>query len=278
MGVPRDFLYLDISMVDEWLSQQQGGLLEGPYSHKEINSNEKEGDGSVRIPATPIGVGGKFNVATSLEVVGTYRETPESKFDRLYKLLDGDNTIQKLITFDVKRLETVRLGQIFEVAGKARLTGLERLSITLASFDQLRKQAQAWGVNILDAQDEQKFQAATELVSTDESKGTLLIIKPDGPATGGLKYLARLKPVAIRVSKDDLEGDIIMLGKFIEEMTHDQTKPVKDLLPHLVTMQVYNHDQRRKLAKEWRKASDNTPFGEVISGPALVFRPLAIYQ
>jgi hypothetical protein len=279
VSVPRDFLYLDTSMVDEWLSQQQGGLLDGPYNHKETNTNDKEGGGNIGIPGTGVGLRGGIGVSTSREVEGTYRETPESRFDRLYQLLDNDSAIQNLTIFDTKRFEAIRLGQVVEVAGKAQLTELERMSLMLAELEDLRKRANSWGMNLpVDPQTEQIITMATDLVSTDESKGTLLIIKPSGVNTGGVKYVAKLKPSAIRVNKDDLEGEVLMLGKFIERMDRGQRKPVKELLPHLMTTQSLNHDQRRALAKQWKSGTGNTPLAEAIAGPAMYFRPVAIYQ
>src|SRR5579885_3633114 len=121
--VLRHFFYLDENIVDDYLSQLEDGLVEGPYTSKETSTGSKEG-----------GIGAKFYVeasakgstTSSSEITQTIRETPAAKFNRLYDLLGDD--IQALNGFDQTVYDSIEPAEIAEVRGTARLTRWEKIT------------------------------------------------------------------------------------------------------------------------------------------------------
>ena len=61
----RRYLYLDGNTVDDYLSQVDGGVIEGSYTSKETSSGSKEGGVSGNFV---IGVSGKLTTDSSTEV------------------------------------------------------------------------------------------------------------------------------------------------------------------------------------------------------------------
>src|SRR5258708_36835581 len=82
----RSFLYLDENIVDDYLSQLEGGILEGPYTTTDTTTGSKEGSGGLKIGV--LEGSGKGASSSSSVVAQTIRETPVTKFTRLYTLLE----------------------------------------------------------------------------------------------------------------------------------------------------------------------------------------------
>ena len=73
----RSFLYLDENIVDDYLSQFEGGILEGPYTTTDTTSGSKEGSGGVNLG--PLQGAGKGALSSSSETTQIFRETPIAK-------------------------------------------------------------------------------------------------------------------------------------------------------------------------------------------------------
>src|SRR6266567_6919402 len=114
--VLRSFLYLNEDIVDDYLSQLEGGIIEGPYTTKDTTSKGKEGGVGLNIGGAS--GSGKGNTGSSSEVQQTIRETPAAKFTRLYDLLDNEKLLQPLSGFDLVVYGEIQSGEIVEVRGQ----------------------------------------------------------------------------------------------------------------------------------------------------------------
>jgi len=124
--VLRSFLYLDENIVDDYLAQFEGGLVEGPYTSKDTTTGVKGGGANIKIG---IAAGNASASSTSSsEISQTIRETPVAKFTRLYDFLSKDEIIQPLSGFDLAIYGQIEPGEIVEVRGNAKLPQWEHLS------------------------------------------------------------------------------------------------------------------------------------------------------
>ena len=79
-----DFLYLDVAVVESYLSATQGALFEETI----VEKHDKTGEGGGSIGAGPESVGGKKGSLAGTEVTRRAKLTDEAGFQRLYAALD----------------------------------------------------------------------------------------------------------------------------------------------------------------------------------------------
>ena len=92
-----------------YLSQLEGGIIEGPYTTRDTTSGSKDGGGGFKIGVVEASAKGASSSSSEVEQI--VRETPVAKFTRLYKLLEGDiqplNGSGRLTTFCQEHLEPI---------------------------------------------------------------------------------------------------------------------------------------------------------------------------
>ncbi|SRR5579875_442156 len=272
----RSFLYLDENIVDDYLSQLEGGVLEGPYTTKDTSTGSKEGGGGVKIGLLEANAkGGAFS---SYEVAQTIRETPVAKFTRLYKLLQQDEGgIQTLNGFDLAIYDQIEPGEIVEVRGNAKLPSWEHLSNVVSGFSDLLEVMKAVGQDPLDDATNQAYQGISALVAKKAQEDTELIIVPIG--SPHFKFVARLDKAKILRRKEELEAEVTILGKVRRKLAERETIDIFRVAPRLNELEHLNRTQRRAMNKNKGKfASTDTPIDEVIKYPAMEIQPIAIYQ
>src|SRR6266851_5254140 len=156
----RSFLYLDDNIVDDYLSQLEGGI-------------------GLNIPI--VTGTGKAASTSSSEVQQTIRETPVAKFTRLYELLERDEMIQSLNGFDLEVYNQIQPGEIVEVRGDAKLPQWEHLTKVISDFSGLIEVMKAVGQDPLADNDaNQAYQGFSALIAKKVQEEIELIIAPIG--------------------------------------------------------------------------------------------------
>lgn len=272
--VLRSFLYLNEDIVDDYLSQLEGGIIEGPYTTKDTTSKGKEGGIGLNIAGAS--GSGKGNTASSSEVQQTIRETPTPKFTRLYDLLEKEELIQPLNDFDLAVYEDIQAGEIVEVRGTARLPKWEHMMKEVSGLSELIDIIKAIGLDPFDGDPTNvaAYEGFTALIEKKAKEDTEVIISPIG--SPNIKFVATLDGAHLRRKKDDLEAEVTLLGKVRSKLEKNETIDTFRLAPRLDQLQQLNRDQRRNAKKktQW----PNSPLDEVIKYPALRVQPIAIYQ
>jgi hypothetical protein len=132
--VLRRFLYLDSSVVDELVSQIEGGLY-GEEAQRIVTGSGRKRGGELGVGlggASAKGSAGRES-STQDERARTMEQTPESRFARLYDSLASEGAIQWLEVLDEEIWNQLRRGEVIEVDGIVALSGLNKL---LALADQ----------------------------------------------------------------------------------------------------------------------------------------------
>src|SRR6266851_488865 len=185
----RSFLYLDDNIVDDYLSQLEGGI-------------------GLNIPI--VTGTGKAASTSSSEVQQTIRETPVAKFTRLYELLERDEMIQSLNGFDLEVYNQIQPGEIVEVRGDAKLPQWEHLTKVISDFSGLIEVMKAVGQDPLADNDaNQAYQGFSALIAKKVQEEIELIIAPIG--SPHFKFVAKLDGARILRRKEELETEVILL-------------------------------------------------------------------
>src|SRR6266567_64450 len=177
--VLRSFLYLDENIVDDYLAQFEGGVLEGPYSTQDTTTGVKGGGAGIKAWVAE----GNANVSSSSSSVvsQTIRETPVAKFTRLYDLLKIEDLIQPLNGFDAAVYGQIEPGEIVEVRGDAKLPQWEHLTKVISDFSGLIEVMKAVGQDpLVDDDSNQAYQGFSALIAKKAQEDTELIIAPLG--------------------------------------------------------------------------------------------------
>jgi hypothetical protein len=133
----RQFLYLDTSLLAELLSGIDRGSI-GPERRttEETRVGTFGGDASVKIPGTPIGVGGhgERTATTAAHTDVDVEQTPEGRFSRLVAGLEKNVASVHLEAPDVRALDAMRPGDAVELNGPLTITFTSKLAATVASM------------------------------------------------------------------------------------------------------------------------------------------------
>jgi hypothetical protein len=272
----RSFLYLDENIVDDYLAQFEGGILEGPYSTKDTTTGSREGGGGLKFG--PAEGSGKGAYSSYSETTQTIRETPVTKFTRLYNLLEEDDAIQPLNGFDLDVYKQIQLGEIIEVRGEAKLPQWEHLAKAVSDFSSLIEIMKAVGQDPLANNDtNQAYQGFSALIAKKVQEDIELIISPIGSPS--FKFVAKLDTTRILRRKEDFETEVTILGKVRRKLAERETIDIFRVAPQLSQLKNLNRAQRRGTSKNKAKMpSTDTPFDEVVKFPAMQIQPIAIYQ
>jgi len=271
----RSFLYLDENIVDDYLSQLEGGILEGPYTTKDTTTGSKEGGGGLKIGV--LEGSGKGASSLSSEVAQTIRETPVAKFSRLYKLLEKEEAIQPLNGFDLDVYNQIELGEIVEVRGNAKLPQWEHLTKAISDLSSLIEIMKAVDQDpFADNDGSQAYQGFSELIAKKAQEDIELIIAPIGSPK--FKFVAKLDTARILRRKEELETEVTILGKVRRKLSERETIDIFRIAPRLNQLENLNRTQSRSIGKGKNKVpSTDTPLDEVIKYPAMQLQAIAAY-
>lgn len=272
----RSFLYLDENIVDDYLAQFEGGIVEGPYTSKDTTTGVKGGGGGIKIGIAT----GNANVSSTstTETSQIIRETPVAKFTRLYDHLADDELIQPLNGFDLAVYEQIGLGEIIEVRGKAKLPQWEQLSRTMTDITHYVDLMEAIGLSPL-ANNEvnEAYQGFTTLIGQKVQEDVQLIISPIGSPK--IKFVANLHRSKVTRPLEELDSEVSVLGKVQHKLAERETIDIFRIAPRLDQLGKLNRVQRRGMSKGRAKLpSTDSSIDEVVRYPAMQILPIAVYQ
>ncbi|GHO88309.1 DUF6414 family protein [Dictyobacter formicarum] len=270
----RHFFYLNESIVDDYLSQLEGGLQEGPYTTKEVKSGNKGGSaGTKYFIEANINAGS----STSSETTQTIRETPTAKFNRMYSLLqeNEEEIIHPLSGFDQAVYDQIEPAEIVEVRGIAKLPQWEKIAKAVNDTSGLLDIMKALGQDpFADPGALEAYQGITGIMNSKSQDDTVLIIAPIGSPK--FKFVTKLEASYIRSKKEEFETEVTILGKVTRRLAKGEKIDIFSVLPDVDALQNLNRAQRRQAGKN--KTSTETPLDEKVGYPAIQIQPIAIYQ
>ena len=259
----REFLYLDTSLVDNYLAQVEDGLYD-ETQQREMGAAGGQGELSMNMGVVQGKVGG--DGSSEKEAARTYRQTPESRFNRLYDKLQARSIedFTKNLWGDVKR------GEILDVECELEVSSMARL---MAQGDQLSAFAdlmRTFSPGTISAQDEEAlagFQALTSRGGNDR------FIATGELGTEAPVFAFKLSQENLRTDMDGLEGEVNVVGKVERKWPQSESHSLLDI-PGLSLM---SREDRRAAAKQ-KNSDQSAPEGMELDGPGVSMSVIAIYR
>lgn len=281
----RSFLYRDDDTIDDFLSQIEGGIVEGAYTEKDTRTSGKEGGLSAKLPGTGFGVSGKGNTGKSIETERQILDNSQAKFARLYRyltdgeLLDAEDRLTVMNGFDLPVYEGLRVGEIIEVRGIGALPGWEHMKQAVADFQGTIELMKAFGQDLTaDPENQKILNQMTQLAAMSSGESTYLTVKPIGAPN--IKIVAKLDSAKLHGRpKSALEAEVTILGKVQRRLQKNEKIDVVRLLPHLKGFEHLLKSGQPKKGPRGRIETPKTdsPIDEFIPYPAVEVLPIAIY-
>lgn len=267
----RDFLYLDVAVMESYLSALQGALFEETI----VEKHEKSGEGGGSLGVGPISVGGKKSSLAGTEVTRKAKLTDEASFQRLYASLEAEDSVKYFESFDSESWDSVKRNSVVEIVGQLKFSKIAQLASTVDEFLPLAKIYEAaMGNSLVDEKAAEAIAGIQALRSAQAatSKGIPCVFEPGG--RDGYRIVAYLKPQALRVTHTQMVGEMTLFGKVLRKIGETETIELTKLIPDLSGLPL-NRAQRRKLET---KESAPPGFKDEVEGPAAVVVAIALYQ
>lgn len=222
---PPHFRYLDSELAKSYLSDLLGWLPE-EASSTERSLDSLRRDQGLRYRGT--GFGRETGEESSSEDIETFSHTPQSIFRLLYDELDTEVDGEKyLVSFEslnktswdklqdgdfVEIIGTLKIPEVIKAAGAAR--ELDRMLPLLDAV------GDAFGEDIgIDQQQRQVMSSIgrlSELGDSARSQDTVVVIELY--KTPNYRFVTKLKRDCLRMSPEDLEGNVKVLGTVVRKI------------------------------------------------------------
>ena len=265
--VLRNFLYLDTSMLNDYLATMEGYLVES----SELIENKltsTSGKGNLKIAEA----GHQVDVETGK--VSKLKQTDTGNFQKLYDLIDDKSLLQYLEDFDNEIWNDIKRNEIVEMPGILSVTNLFNTLNQVGSISPLIDIMNVFGDS--DLVDEKSMTTINGLKAVSEmnnDKEIPVILKLE--FSDKYSFAAKLQPEYIRGNMEKLDGEVTMLGKVQKVISHDQEYELFSLTSGIDSLMKHqSRDQRRK----YEKNNTDNNVSDKISGPAIILIPLAIYR
>lgn len=276
----RSFMYLDESILNDFLAQIEGGLLDGSITEKVTKTKGMGGSLKLGIPPFVGSVGG--NSSATHEFERQIMDAAPARFQRLYSYLETYDLVHPLDNFDLATYSGLNMHEIVEVRGSAKVPTWDELSKEVPELQQLETLEQQRPLLIEAAGVDDhiwEFQAALDeydrLRELKASIETLLIIEP--LYTHYFRFIAKLTPKFL-LRKDQYPPiGITILGKIMWKLEDNETLDVMQLVSPTTQLGSLKRDH------SLINAHPNGGFDKLISTasiiryPEIQLLPIALY-
>lgn len=260
----RDFLYLDERLLDQYLAQVEDGLYE-EEREREIGGRGRSM--SARLGAGPLQGDAAAQRSTSNEVERTRRQTPESRFNRLYSSLENNLLRLDESTSDVYGHLNVR--SMLQAACYVDVPSIGRMLAQLPELRSLMSMAEAFASDPPSSIDP----AAMDVISMIAEKTNGSVIATGELGAGQATLAFKLESRYLRVEVDELEGEAVVLGTVIKKWPEGTSHPIISL-PGL---NILSREERRKLQRSGSRPQSSSESIE-IAGPCASLSIVAIFR
>jgi hypothetical protein len=267
----RKFLFLDTDTVTDYLAALEGSVLAGTIEETQQETHKKEGGADVKVVRA--GAGSEDSTQTRRERV----INPAAQFQRLYELLESEDAIRFLESFDEEIWSQLKRDEILEIQADIRLPemlvlarGVKELPSLMDAFEPFKEFLDTGDQTFDEIQSQANMMSAFgDLANTKE-----VPILFEAIGAPYFHFAARLPRRYLMCDTLDLQGEAVVFGKVQRLVQRDQSETVFSLDRGLdaLTAQL-NRKQRRALAKKSSK-----DLVEVLKGPGLILLPIAVYR
>lgn len=259
-----EFLYLDEGLLDQFVAQVEGGLFDDERQ-KLSSAGKAGGSGGVNFAGVQLGASGERT--SQDEVERTVRQTPESRFGRLYSALVDSPVLSRFDGEDGPVWNEVQERTLVAADGEVEIPQIARAIGMADEIEPLLNLFKSFGVEGAEDFDETKIKALASLDKVSGGKRLCVVTThPDDP-----KFVGRMEARYIRRPLDDFEGEVTIVGRVLKKIPEGRTYPML-ALPGLDLMP---REQRRQLD---RVKADDPENPAMLSGPAVTLSVLAVFR
>lgn len=258
----RNFLYLDDRLTLQYLAQ----LEEGVYDEEERTSTSgKSRSGEAGASVGPLNARGARGRRVEESTSRTVRQTPESNFLRLEKLLDEEDGLQWLEAFDDDIWNKLDRGEGLRIEAKLEVPSIYIVSTLAASSGPLVELMTAIG----QPPDEEAEEAISGMTQINQAlKDVTVIARASGAPR--FKFICPLKRDFLREDVNALSGECVVVGSLQRRLKTTERYSLLDSLG----LSGLPRQQRRKAEQDMKKDMPDS----VVSAPAALLTTVAIYR
>lgn len=264
----RQFLYLNEDLLDQFLSQLEGGLYEEEARTSRASTDKGVGGGL----GGPVRAEARRSKGAEESLSRTVRQTPSSKFDRLMSGLaasDGVRLIEDVP--DDSAWSDLERSDILEIESRVSLpavVSLLRAAQGLGSLLPVIQQLSDEPVG------DQGVEALSAIQALAEGAGSKVSVIAAVSATPRYRFVAQLEPAGLLSSLDEIEGEATVVAKLRRKLREGE---------QLATFEFFSGQSAlpAEAREEFEKA-----FGEqeefardmFVTAPAALITPIAIFR
>lgn len=279
----QDFFYLDDEVVINSLSVLESGRVDEIVS-KTTTAREGGFSGELAIPIAKTGIGANKRGSSEIEEEMVRTRTRFSIFDAWYKLMSNKDAIGKFEGWGETALSGVEVGDTVEFRAELSLGPLQTV---LRLFLWFAEQATKDG-NLLSQKGAERKETAAGAKNVHQFLGGVSGDSDDIPLVATVLGESG-PPVLLSASKEwligrlgELGGCFGVIGQVAQIVPDDEEYPVmrltKDVAPTPLEIQTLKNVVEQYVEPAKALGVNVEPGESVISGPALVVKPIAIYR
>lgn len=262
----REFLYLDEEKVNSFLAQVEGGIYDESKS-KDVSSRSRGGSASVGAQGFRAEAGRGSELGGETE--RTIRDTPESKFNRLYPSLDAKDIgkdPKASIWGDLSTSEIVCLDCEVEVPSVVRfMDQIDSISDIVSMMDKFAPGK----VTPEDNEMVKGLQGFAKYVGDDK------MMALGYPETESPVFAFRLRKAnLLGVKPEDLEGELKVVGKVEGKWLEGETRSLLDI----PGISMISRRDRRSMNRTSSSQPLESNEDMMIPGPGVSLSVIAIYR
>jgi hypothetical protein len=268
----RDFLYLDRTLVRDFLAQAEGGQIDEERSRANTTGNLT---GGIQLGLNGLGAKAAASKGASSETEMVIRQVGPSEFERLHNYLDGNDDFALLeIADEADEFSLIRRQSFLEVDGKVKAAGLGQLLSLVAQIGSAMKQVEAFGNAVsIDNETAQLFKVSEQFGAAPSNHAVILTV----PGEANFKVGVELKPEF--VLSTDLEVDATALVKVQRVLRPGESRVLGDPFGGLLSKvpQEQLDEMMRSLNENAAASAGLIPDVE-LRAPGILATPVAIWR
>jgi hypothetical protein len=258
----RQFLYYDEALVDDFLSQLEGGQTGEVMRREQLQADRK---GEMNIGAGPLKAGGGRGRSATEETEAVIRQGRASNFERLHELLVSADELAEIEDLDEDTWRGINRGSLLELDAQITVPQMARLFSEPESLVNLASLVKTMSPGAINAQSEKVIEMIDRLAKSGIGKGVTLVAIGNPPNTR-YSLVMRLDKKFI-IPGAELDGEATVVLKISRKLKEND----KELILDLPGMTAFGTEARKSLTE----SADATM---AIQGPGAIVVPIAIFR
>lgn len=259
----RSFLYLDDRLTEQYLAQLEGGIYD---VEQQAESGTRERGVHLGAKAGPVSSGASWGRDAKSETSRTVRQTPESAYGRLERLLEDQDQIQDLESVDSSIWGQLTPGDVLRVRSTVKVPSF---FIATEMAGNVAPLLDVMGM-VGEVSDDERA-AISGMTTLGQTAGLSVVAHLAGSPR--FKLVCRLHRDFLRADLSELAGECTVVGVLDRHLRTGENYSIMDDLK-LGGAQALPRDERRKMQRGMKRDMRDS----VVSAPAALVTPVAFFR